>query len=75
MSTIEEEDSASSLQTQQATMAGDSGLPEIYHLEGAANFGVWSFRMKNLLLKDGRFRYCLTAPSKVMGEEERMAWQ
>ena len=31
--------------------------------------------MKNLLQKDGRFHYCLTPASEVMGEEERMALQ
>ena len=47
----------------------------MYHLEGGRNFGVWAYRMKNLLQKDGRFVYCLTAPSKIMGEEERTARQ
>jgi hypothetical protein len=56
-------------------MVGDSGLPEAYHLEGGNNYGVWAYRMKNLLQKDGRFRYCLTPPSKIMGEEERIARQ
>lgn len=31
--------------------------------------------MKSLLQKDGRFHYCLTAPSEVMSEEEKMARQ
>ena len=78
MSTIEA-DTESSLQTRGirhlATMAGDSGLPESYHLDGGGNFGVWAYRMKNLLQKDGRFHYCLTPPSKIMSEEERIAWQ
>lgn len=52
-------------------MAGDSGLPEAYHLNGGGNFGVWAYRMKNLLQKDGRFHYCLTPPSKIMGKEEK----
>ena len=56
-------------------MAGDNGLPETYHLDGGNNFGVWSYRMKNLLLKDGRFHYCLTPPSKIMGEEEKTTRQ
>lgn len=56
-------------------MAGDSMLPETYHLDGGSNFGVWSFRMKSLLQKDGRFHYCLTPPSEVMGEEEKAARQ
>ena len=63
MSTVEI-DSASSLRNsrarQQCTMAGDVGLPETYHLEGGGNFGVWSYRIKNLLQKDGRFHYCIT---------------
>lgn len=57
------------------TMAGDVSLPETYHLEGGPNFGVWSYRMKNLLQKDGCFRYCITPPSKTMGEEEKIARQ
>jgi hypothetical protein len=56
-------------------MAGDSGLPESYHLDGGGNFGVWAYRMKNLLQKDGRFHYCLAPASKIMSEEEKMARQ
>ena len=52
-------------------MARDSGLPETYHLEGGGNFGVWSYSMKNLLQKEGRFHVCLTPPSKIMGAEEK----
>ena len=74
-----EADTESTLQTrgvrQFATMAGDSGLPESYHLDGERNFGVWAYRMKNLLQIDGRFHYCLTPPNKIMGEEEKMARQ
>jgi transposase InsO family protein len=57
------------------TMTSDNRLPETYHLEGGANFGVWAYMMMNLLQKDGRFHYCLTPPSEIMGEEEKMAWQ
>lgn len=43
MSTVET-NIESSIQTQEVrqfgTMAGDSGLPESYHLEGGGNFGV-----------------------------------
>ena len=78
MSTVET-DTASSLQSsgarQQVTMAGDVGLPEAYHLEGRGNFGVWSYRIKNLLQKDGRFHYCITPPSKIMGGEDRTVIQ
>lgn len=56
-------------------MAGDSGLPESYHIDGGENFGVWAYRTKTLLQKDGRFHYCITPPSKIMGEEEKMARQ
>ena len=56
-------------------MTGDSGLPESYHLDGGSNFGTWAYKMKNLLQKDGRFRYCLTPPTKTMSEEEKMARQ
>ena len=75
MSTIEKDTESSLLtgNTRHITMVGDNGLPEAYHLEGGANYGVWVYRMKNLLQKDGRFFYCLTPLSKVMGEEERMA--
>ena len=57
------------------TMTGDSALPESYHLDGGGSFGVWSYRMKSLLQKDGRFHYCLTPPSKDMNDEERLARQ
>ena len=56
-------------------MVSDGGLPETYHLEGGSNFGVWAYRIKNHLQKDGRFRYCITPPSSIMGEEERTARQ
>lgn len=56
-------------------MPGDNGLPETYHLEGGNNFGVWAYRMKNLLQKDGRFHYCTTPPKEVMDEEEKTARQ
>lgn len=56
-------------------MAGDNGLPETYHLEGGNNFGVWAYRMKNLLQKDGRFHYCITPPKEIMSEEEKTARQ
>ena len=76
MSTIEA-DTESSLQTRGVrhfvTMAGDSGLPESYHLDGGGNFGVWAYRMKKLLQKDGRFHYSLTPPNQIMSEEERIA--
>ena len=76
MSTIEVE---SSLQGRNVrhynTMAGDNGLPESYHLDGGPSFGIWAYRMKNLLLKDGRFHYCITPPSPDMSDEERMARQ
>ena len=73
MSTLEEE-FESILQIPHprlSTMAGDSGLPETYHLDGGNNFGIWSYRMKNLLQKDGRFHYCLTPPSKIMGRRRK----
>ena len=75
---IVEGDTESSPQTSSVrrfTMVGDGGLPETYHLEGGSNFGVWAYRMKNHLQKDGRFRYCITPPSDIMGEEERTARQ
>ena len=56
-------------------MTGDNGLSKSYHLDGGSNFGVWAYMMKNLLQKDGRFRYCLTPPNKNMSEEEKMARQ
>jgi hypothetical protein len=78
MSSIET-DTSSSHQTREirhlVNMAGDNGLPESYHLEGGGNFGVWAYRMKNLLQKDGRFHYCITPPSETMSEEEKIARQ
>ena len=76
MSTV---DTASSLHNfdtrRQFAMAGDSLLPEIYHLDGGVTYGIWAHRMKNMLIKDGKFHYCLNAKSKVMSEEEKTARQ
>ena len=69
------ESSSQTGNTRHFTMVGDSGLSETYHLEGGANYGVWAYRMKNLLLKDGRFRYCLNPAPKIMSEEEKSARQ
>lgn len=55
MSIIETESSLHTGDGRRIVMTGDSGLPETYHLEGGNNFGVWAYRMKNLLQKDGRF--------------------
>ena len=57
------------------TMNGDTNLPENYHLEGGANFGVWAYQIKNVLMKYGRFHYCITPPSEFMSEEEKTARQ
>ena len=78
MSTIEADTDSSPpppLRNHRFTMAGDSALPETYHLDGGGNFGMWSYRMKSLLQKDSRFHYCTTPPSKVMSEEEKLARQ
>ena len=56
-------------------MVGNNELPKGYHLDGGAKFGVWAYRMKNLLHKDGQFHYCLKPSCKPMGEEDRMARQ
>lgn len=77
MSTIER-DTQNSLQTHDSRhiiMTGDNGLPESYHLDGGNNFRVWTYMMKNLLQKNGRFHDCLTPPNKNMSEEEKMARQ
>ena len=77
MSSIET-DTAGSAQTSrnhQVAMTGDSSLPESYHLDGGGNFAIWAFRMKGLLQKLGRFHYCTTAPSEIMGDEEKIARQ
>ena len=78
MSTVESE-SRTSLQStgngQQIIVAGDNSLPEAYHLEGSGNYGVWSYLMKNLLQRDGRFKYCTTLAPEIMSDEERMARQ
>lgn len=77
MSTIEADTASSppSLRHHRFTMTGDNALPESYHLDGGGTFGVWAYRMKSLLQKDGRFHYCLTPPSENMSEEERLARQ
>ena len=69
MSTVESELGSSALSRGNrylGTMAGDNSLPESYHLDGGGSYGVWSYRMKNLLQRDGRFHYCLIPPSAVM---------
>ena len=77
MSTIEADAASSppSLRHHRFTMTGDSALPESYHLDGGGTFGIWAYRMKSLLQKDGRFHYCLTPPSENMSEEKRLARQ
>ena len=78
MSSIEADTDTSpppTLRNLRFAMAGDSSLPESYHLDGGGNFGMWAYRMKSLLQKDRRFHYCTTPPRKDMSEEERLARQ
>lgn len=75
MSTTEVEYEISVQDNRHFVMAGDNGLPETYHLVGGSNFGTWAYRMKNLLQKDGRFRYCITPAPKIMSQDEKMARQ
>lgn len=53
-----------------AVATAEVNLPESYHFVGAANYGVWSFRIKHELQKDGLFFYCTTPPSSPMGTVE-----
>ena len=39
-------------------------IPEVYHLTGIENYGSWAFRMRNVLLRDGLFDYCIVPPSE-----------
>jgi hypothetical protein len=53
-----------------AVATAEANLPESYHFAGASNYGVWSFRIKHELQKDGLFFYCTTPPSSPMGTVE-----
>lgn len=53
-----------------AIATAKTNLPESYHFAGAFNYGVWSFRIKHELQKDGLFFYCTTPPSSPRGTVE-----
>lgn len=44
---------------------------KIYHVIGLENYGIWGYRMQNVLKRDGLY-YCITAPSDPMPEEKRI---
>ena len=50
-------------------------IPDLYHLVGLENYGVWAFRMKNVLQRDGLYEYCITAPSQTMSENKKKGRQ
>ena len=50
-------------------------IPDLYHLMGLENYGAWSFRMKNVLQRDGLYEYCINTPSQVMMENEKKGRQ
>ena len=50
----------------------DCSILEQYHLEGFQNYGVWAYRMKHMLQRDGLYIYCVTPPSTVMLDAERL---
>jgi hypothetical protein len=50
-------------------------IPEAYHLTGIENYGSWTFRMKNILQRDGLFDFCVTARTNPTPELERKGRQ
>lgn len=53
-------------------VSNQTTIPESYHLIGVENYGTWAFRMKNVLLRDNLYDYCITAPRNPMPEQERI---
>ena len=43
--------------------SGDGLLPESDHLTSMDNYGLWAYRMKNILKRDELFTWCMHAPS------------
>jgi hypothetical protein len=50
--------------------SGDITLPEVYHLTGMDNYGLWSYRMKNILKRENLYTWCMTLASTPMPETE-----
>jgi hypothetical protein len=46
-------------------------IPEAYHLIDLEIYGSWTFRMKNILLRDGLYDFCINTPSNPMPNPER----
>ena len=47
----------------QILRSGSGLFLKSYHLTGMDNYGLWAYRMKNILKRDGLFTWCLQAPS------------
>ena len=43
--------------------SGDGLLPKSYYLTSMDNYGLWAYKMKNILKRDGLFTWCSQAPS------------
>ena len=52
-----------------------TSIPELYHLTWIENYSSWSFRMKNVLMRDGLFLYCSVPPNPFMEDVERKGRQ
>jgi hypothetical protein len=50
-------------------------IPEAYHLTGIEKYGNWAFRIKNVLLRDGLYDYCVTALNNPIPDLERKGRQ
>jgi hypothetical protein len=50
--------------------SGEITIPESSRLDGP-NYSIWSFRMKNILQREGLWRFVTTPPSWNMSEDER----
>jgi hypothetical protein len=50
--------------------SGEITIPESSRLDGP-NYSIWSFRMKNILQREGLWRFVTTPPSWNMLEDER----
>jgi hypothetical protein len=60
--------SMNSQQSAVQTQSSHTVIPEIYHLTGMENYGIWAWRMKNVLERDGLFVYCTTLARENMSD-------
>jgi hypothetical protein len=56
-------------------ISNQTTIPEAYHLVGIENYGSWAFRMKNILMRDSLYDYCISPPSEIVSDQERRGRQ